>query len=107
MNVKSGPLLRICLVGFTWLLGGPVHLRAAEVNILRTNLVERWITNMIEVRMPLNTFVNEYRTNWLEQRRTNQVDVFATNRMVVEAVHTNVVKGYHTNWGTLTMTNDV
>jgi len=107
MNVNLALLRRVYLVGGILMLGSLGHLIASEAYVMRTNLVQRSITNEIEVRVPMNTFVNEYHTNWIEQRRTNLVDVFATNRVVVEAVRTNVVKGYRTNWGTLTLTNDV
>ncbi len=107
MNVKSALARRVYLLGGILMLGTLGHVIASEAYVMRTNLTDRWITNVIEVRMPMNTFVNEYHTNWIEQRRTNQVDVFTTNRVVVEAVRTNVVKGYRTNWGTLTLTNDV
>ena len=87
-------------------LGTPVlALSGAEVTLTQTNWVERWITNVIEVRMPLNQFVNEYRTNWVTQFQTNVVNVFATNRVtrtltntvVVDLVQTNFVVGYQTN----------
>ena len=52
-----------------------------QANVMRTNLVERWITNLIEIRMPLNRFVNEYQTNWVTQYHTNVIDVYATNQL--------------------------
>jgi len=84
-----------------------------EANVTRTNWVERWITNLIEVRMPLNRFVNEYHTNWITQFRTNVIDIYATNRLTrtltnhfaVEAFRTNLVTAYQTNWQTLDLTN--
>jgi hypothetical protein len=84
-----------------------------EANVTRTNWVERWITNFIEVRMPLNRFVNEYHTNWITQFRTNVIEVYATNRLtrtltnhlVVDAFQTNLVTAYQTNWKTLGLTN--
>jgi hypothetical protein len=78
-----------------------------QVTIGRTNLVERWITNVVEVRMPTNHFVNEFRTNFVEQRRTNVIDAFATNRVVVNAFRTNTVNAYRTNWGAVILTNDI
>jgi hypothetical protein len=92
----------LCLVG-------------SEATVTRTNWFDHWITNVIEVRMPANRFVNEYHTNWVTQLRTNVVDVFATNRVmrlltnavVVDAFHTNVVVAYQTNWQTRTLTNQV
>jgi hypothetical protein len=85
----------------------------AEVTITRTNLAERWITNVIEVRMPVNRFVNEYRTNWVTQLRTNIVNVSVTNWVMrqltnevqVEATWTNHVTAYQTNWNMLNLTN--
>src|ERR1017187_6163805 len=52
----------------------------AEATVTRTNWFDRWITNVVEVRMPANRFVNEYHTNWVTQLRTNVVDVYSTNR---------------------------
>jgi hypothetical protein len=85
----------------------------AEVNVTRTNRFDHWITNVIEVRMPDNRFVNEYRTNWVTQLRTNIVDVYATNRVtrtltnpvVVQALWTNYVTAYETNWNMRKLTN--
>jgi hypothetical protein len=79
----------------------------------RTNWVERWITNVINVQMPENRFVNEYHTNWVTQLRTNVVDVYATNwtmckltnHVEVAASWTNHVTAYHTNLTTRTLTN--
>jgi hypothetical protein len=86
-----------------------------EANVTRTNWFDRWITNVIEVRMPANRFVNEYHTNWVTQLRTNVVDVYATNRVtrmltnhiMVDAFQTNLVVAYETNWQTKTLTNQV
>jgi hypothetical protein len=88
---------------------------AAEVDVVRTNWTDRWITNVIDVRMPMNVFVNEFHTNWVEQVRTNIVNRYATNvatrtltnTVVVNGVQTNFVKAYRTNWNTLTLTNQV
>jgi hypothetical protein len=88
-------------------------LTGAEATITRTNWVERWITNVIDIRMPENRFVNEYRTNWVTQFRTNIVDVYATNQVmrtltnpiVVEATWTNYVTAYETNWNMRRLTN--
>ena len=87
----------------------------AELNVTKTNWVERWITNVIEVRMPANRFVNEYCTNWVTQLRTNTVAVFVTNRVdrlltnkvVVNAFLTNFVEARSTNWRVMTLTNKV
>ena len=43
----------------------------AEQSVSRTNWTERWITNLIEVRMPENVFVDKFHTNWLRQYYTN------------------------------------
>ena len=90
-------------------------LTGAEVTITRTNRTERWITNIIDIRMPENRFVNVYRTNWVTQTRTNIVDVYATNwtmarltnQIEVAATWTNHVTTYHTNWTPRALTNDV
>ncbi len=81
----------------------------AETTVTRTNWVDRWITNVIEIQMPANRFVNEYRTNRVEQFRTNYVDVYSTNwvvltltnRLMVEAVRTNLKTLNLTNWETV------
>jgi hypothetical protein len=86
---------------------------AAEVNLTRTNWTERVITNVIDIHMPMNVFVNEYHTNWIEQVRTNLVTRYATNlssrvltnTVLVNAIHTNLVERYQTNFTTLTLTN--
>lgn len=98
----------------TLLLGAAASsMGATEINVTRTNLVDRWITNLIEVRMPANHFVNEYHTNWITQMRTNIVDIYATNlvtrtltnRIVVDTFQTNFVSDYHTNSQTINLTN--
>jgi len=86
-----------------------------HANVVRTNWVERWITNLIEVRMPLNRFVDEYQTNWVTRFQTNRIDVYATNlltrtltnRIVVDVFQTNFVTAYQTNWLTRVVTNEV
>lgn len=86
---------------------------AGQVNVVRTNWVDHWYTNQIEVKMPLNHFVAEYRTNWVAQYRTNVVDLYLTNiiqrtltnHVWVERQHTNWLAEYHTNWQTLNLTN--
>jgi hypothetical protein len=67
----------------------------AETYITRTNWVEKAITNVVEVRMPKNVFVNLYQTNWVEQVRTNAVVVYATNRVTKDVTHTNFVTVIH------------
>jgi hypothetical protein len=87
----------------------------AEVSVVQTNYVERWITNVIKVQMPDNRFVDEYHTNWVKQLRTNIVDVPVTNwtmvkqtnEVAVTATWTNSATAYHTNWVTKTVTNNL
>jgi hypothetical protein len=86
-----------------------------ERAVTRTNLAERWITNVIELRMPRNVFVDEFHTNWFRQYYTNLVDVYATNwhtvrltnEVAVEAVRTNSVNQWRTNWRTVSLTREV
>jgi hypothetical protein len=70
----------------------------AETYVTRTNWVEKAITNVVEVRMPKNVFVNEYRTNWVEQVHTNYVTKDLPRKVLVDFVHTNVVTHYSTNY---------
>ena len=87
----------------------------AEIDVARTNWTERWITNVIDVRMPTNIFVDEFHTNWLRQFVTNVVDVYATNwfnqevtnTISVPATRTVRVAEYKTNWATLRRTNEI
>jgi hypothetical protein len=111
-NASFGGLGRFLAASLTFWTSG-LSLIGAEVTITRTNLAERWITNVIEVRMPVNRFVNEYRTNLVTQLRTNVVDVSVTNwvmrrltnQVQVEAAWTNHVTAYQTNWNMLNLTN--
>jgi hypothetical protein len=113
-NAALVSLVRAAAVSLVLWVSG-LCLVGSEVNITRTNWFDRWITNVIEVRMPANRFVNEYHTNWVTQLRTNIVDVYATNQMtrmltnqvVVDAFRTNFVVAYQTNWQTKTLTNQV
>jgi hypothetical protein len=70
----------------------------AETYVTRTNWVEKAITNVVEVRMPRNIFVNEYHTNWVEQVQTNVVVRELPRKVVVDFVHTNVITHYTTNY---------
>jgi hypothetical protein len=87
----------------------------AEANVFRTNLVERWITNVIEIRVPANRFANEYHTNWIDRWTTNLVNVYVTNRatllitnqVAVTAFATNWIPSYKTNWQTVNLINEV
>lgn len=105
-----------CLCALAALLGGASGQAAQrQVNLTRTNLVDRWITNVVEMRMPVNRFVTEYRTNWVEQVRTNVVPVFTTNVVTVtrfqtnsiwlDVPRTNILLAFRTNWTTLNLTN--
>lgn len=68
--------------------------------VTRTNWIDKAITNVVEVRMPRNVFVNEFRTNWVEQVRTNVVVVYGTNHVTRQVPHTNfvTVTHYSTNY---------
>ncbi len=103
--------LRTFALGLLLWGSGPT-LAASEASITRTNWSERWITNVIEVTMPVNHFVNDYRTNRVNQLHTNLVNVYATNYLtrtvtnpvVVTAIRTNFVVAYQTNWTMRTVT---
>ncbi len=103
----------VSLLTLPVLLFGGAPARAGQVNAVRTNLVDRWITNIIEVRVPVNRFISQFHTNWVDQFTTNRVEVFATNRLVkvltnwvmVNVVRTNFIDGYQTNFKTLNLTN--
>ena len=75
------------------------------VDVLRTNWIPRVITNVIEIRMPMNNFITEYRTNRFVEWRTNVIDVYRTNRFV--EWQTNVIDVYRTNWVMRTRTNTI
>jgi hypothetical protein len=85
--------------GAILVLAASSNVPAAEINVARTNWTERWITNLIDVRIPTNVFVNEYHTNF--------VAVVKTNTMEVKEVRTNLVTTYVTNWYHVSMTNPV
>ena len=86
---------------------------AASAGQVRTNWVERWVTNSIEVTVPANRFVTEYHTNVVLHVTTNVVDVYATNLVtrqftnlvVVDAFQTYFVRAWQTNYRTLNVTN--
>jgi hypothetical protein len=92
-------MLMMALVGLANAAGASVH----QVFVTRTNIVERWLTNEVEVRVPLNRFVTEYRTNYVDQVRTNVVDVYTTNLFV--RTLTNRFEICRTNWTILNLTN--
>lgn len=95
--------------------------RPQVVPVTVTNWVPRLVTNVIEMRIPQNQFVDEYRTNWFEQFVTNTIDLYRTNlvtrlrtnQVVIERVQTqqvlayqtNIVYAYQTNLKVLTLTN--
>jgi hypothetical protein len=97
------------------LWGQNLAVLAAERNLTRTNLTERWITNLIEVRMPKNIFVDHFHTNWTSKYVTNVVEVLATNwisqkvtnTIPVEATRKVQVTEYRTNWNTVSLTNRI
>jgi hypothetical protein len=103
------------LAVFLALWSAGISLTFAEVTVTRTNWVDRSITNVIDVSMPRNVFVDVYRTNWVTLFRTNVVDVYATNWSMqkatnvveVAATWTNHVTAYQTNWTTRILTNQV
>jgi hypothetical protein len=114
MNGKTAlvGLFRVLALNLALSASSP-SLAGAEVTITQTNRVERWITNVINIQMPENRFVEEYHTNWVTQMRTNVVDLYTTNwtmvkltnEVKVEGTWTNYVTAYHTNWNTRILTN--
>ncbi|HEY5915477.1 MAG TPA: hypothetical protein VJA21_33250 [Verrucomicrobiae bacterium] len=92
------------------LLAATISAATAEV---KTNWVDRWITNTLEVYVPATRFVTEYHTNVILRTHTNVVDVFSTNlvtayrtnRVAVNLVRTNFVHAYNTNYKNLNLTN--
>ena len=97
--MKETPQMRpvgliACLIAGTFFQS----LTGAETYVTRTNWVDKAITNIVEVRMPKNVFVNEYQTNWVEQVHTNVVVRELPRKVVVDFVHTNVITHYSTNY---------
>ena len=94
-------------------IAAATSLSAGETYETSTTWLDRTITNQIEIRIPRNVYVNEYRTNWIERTVTKVIPVYATNQtvktvtnqVVVNAFHTNFVNAYSTNWKTFTLTN--
>ena len=116
MNGKTALVGLFRVLAFNLVLSASSpSLAGAELTITQTNRVERWITNVINIQMPENRFVNEYHTNWVTQTQTNIVDlpvtnwtmVKQTNQVEVAATWTNHVTAYLTNWNTRTLTNQV
>jgi len=79
----------------------------SQATVMKTNWSDRWITNVIEVNMPINRFVNQYRTNWIPQFQTNWNMCTVTNLVVVEAFWTNTLVAYRTNLVMRMRTNHV
>src|SRR5262249_41672098 len=86
--------LVVCLITSAFLQS----VTGAETLVTLTNWVEKSITNVVEVRMPKNIFVNEYHTNWVEQVHTNVVVRELPRKVTVDFVHTNVITHYSTNY---------
>lgn len=103
-----------CLFSFAiWRASGETPIQVQTVNETQTSWIPRVITNVIEVRIPTNIFINVYRTNRIEAVRSNVVNVYRTNwtdrtetRVIpVGVTRTNFVTRYETNLNTLTFTN--
>ena len=121
MSKNRASLVQILLLGVAML--GTSSLFGAQGNLTRTNWTERSITNVIEVRLQKNIFIDEVHTNWITETVTNIIPVQATrtvrvteyktnlntvmltNLVPVETVRTNFVTLSQTNWQTLTLTN--
>jgi len=86
--------LAVCLAASAFLQSA----NGAETYVMRTNWVEKAITNLVEVRIPTNVFVNEYWTNLVEQVHTNVVIREVPRKVVIDLVHTNVITHYSTNY---------
>ncbi len=107
------PRSRILLVSkaLVFVLAFTASSPAAEVFVTKTNWSERWITNLVEVSMPRNRFVDEYHTNWISRTLTNHVQAYATNWSsttitnvtTVQATHTNFAQAYVTNLETVVL----
>lgn len=88
-------------------------LHADTAWIRTTNYVPRFITNVVKVSIPTNTFYDEYHTNWIQQKITNVVDIyrtnltteFRTNVIPVDEFRTNIQAAYTTNLKTISLTN--
>jgi hypothetical protein len=69
--------------------------RPTIVNTTITNALTRYLTNVIEVSVPKNVFVDQYRTNQVRREVVNVIDLYKTN----------IVAQYRTNLLTVTLTN--
>jgi len=96
-------------------MAGVVTLAAlpSPADQVRTNWVERWITNQVQVTVPANRFVTEFHTNTIIKTETNYVHLFTTNivtrtetkQVLVDQFRTNIVLAYQTNYKTFHATN--
>lgn len=92
LSARTRPIRLLAYLGSAAFL---LPATGAETFVTHTNWVDKAITNVVEVRMPRNLFVNEFHTNWVEQVRTNVVVVYSTNRVTQEVPHTNFVTVMH------------
>ncbi len=99
----------------------PTPRSVETVDVIQASVFPRVITNVIEVWVPTNVFVNVYHTNQFAAQRTNVFDVYRTNWVsrtltntiavelrqtnLVTRYQTNLVTGYQTNLNTFTRTN--
>jgi hypothetical protein len=95
--------------------------RCEDSLVFQTNFVDKQITNTVEIRIPRNVFVTEFRTNEVEVQTTNLVTLYRTNvvgstatnwetryrtnEFTLNRIRTNSVDVYHTNWTGKTTTN--
>ncbi len=70
---------------------------------MKTNYMDRWITNNVVVTMPRNLFMDVFHTNYVAQYSTNVIDVFRTNYLA--AYQTNQVDVFVTNTVPVNVTN--
>ena len=62
---------------------------AGDRPVTHTNWVENTVTNLIEMRMSRNRFINEYRTNWAEHVTTNVFETKSNNVALIPGVNNN------------------
>lgn len=80
-----------------------VHAQTPTFEVVRTNWVQRSLTNVVVVTMPRLHVVNEYRTNTLLSYTTNTIEIQHTEW--AERLVTNLVRHVRTNLATKTLTN--
>ena len=103
--------LAVCVLAAAVLSSAPST--RGDTVFVKTNFVERWVTNTIEMSIPVHRVVNEYHTNVHQRFTTNVVDFYATNvvrvvstnNILLTVTHTNVLQAYQTNYRTLNLTN--